>query len=99
MLLHSLGVLLDPGLLLDAQVVPVARSASYQLELVNQDLIKNVLTSATHPLAVSWLDYCNERYVGLPLKMGNCKWSRMRPPLGIFIKLHLLLCSSCSGSQ
>ncbi|KAF7253513.1 Vacuolar protein 8 [Varanus komodoensis] len=68
---HSLGVLLDPELSLEAQVMTVARSAFLQLRLIH--LLRpypeeNCLATVTHTLVTSRLDYCNTLYVGLPLK-------------------------------
>ncbi|KAF7250284.1 Band 4.1-like protein 4A [Varanus komodoensis] len=67
----SLGVLLDPELLLDTQVTAVARSAFHQLQLIHQlcpYLEDNCLATVTHALVTSRLDFCNMLYVGLPLK-------------------------------
>ncbi|KAF7236044.1 putative RNA-directed DNA polymerase from transposon BS [Varanus komodoensis] len=69
---HSLGVLLDPELSLEAQVTAVARSAFFQLQLIHQlrpYLEYDYLTTVTHALVTSRLDFCNALYVGLPLKM------------------------------
>ncbi|KAF7243358.1 Collagen alpha-1(XXIV) chain [Varanus komodoensis] len=68
---HSLGVLLDPELSLEAQVTAVARSAFLQLWLINQlrpYLEYDCLATVTHVLVTSRLDFCNALYVGLPLK-------------------------------
>ncbi|KAF7234897.1 E3 ubiquitin-protein ligase TRIM21 [Varanus komodoensis] len=68
---HSLGVLLDPELSLEAQVTAVARSAFLQLRLIHQlrpYLEYDYLATATHALVTSRLDFCNVLYVGLPLK-------------------------------
>ncbi|KAF7239998.1 Pro-neuregulin-1, membrane-bound isoform [Varanus komodoensis] len=68
---HSLGVLLDPELSLEFQVVAVARSAFLQLRLIHQlcpYLNKHSLATVIHALVTSHLDYCNPLYVGLPLK-------------------------------
>ncbi|KAF7238201.1 putative RNA-directed DNA polymerase from transposon BS [Varanus komodoensis] len=68
---HSLGVLLDPELSLEAQVTAVARSAFLQLRLINQlrpYLEYDCLVTVTHALVTSHLDFCNVLYVGLPLK-------------------------------
>ena len=68
---RSLGVLLDPQLLLDSQVAAVARGAFAQLRLIRQlrpYLSCSDLTTVTHALVTSRLDYCNALYVGLPLK-------------------------------
>ncbi|XP_053106346.1 uncharacterized protein LOC128325025 [Hemicordylus capensis] len=68
---RSLGVLLDPALLLEAQVEAVARGAFAWLRLVRQlrpFLEKADLATVTHALVTSRLDYCNALYVGLPLK-------------------------------
>ncbi|KAF7239274.1 Inactive carboxypeptidase-like protein X2 [Varanus komodoensis] len=67
----SLGVLLDPELLLEAQVTAVARSAFFQLWLIHQlrPYLKNdCLVTVTHVLVTSRLDFCNALCVGLPLK-------------------------------
>ncbi|KAF7238180.1 Complement C1q-like protein 3 [Varanus komodoensis] len=69
---HSLGVLLDPELSLEFQVAVVARSAFLQLRLIHQlrpYLDEHSLATVIHALVTSRLDYCNARYVGLPLKM------------------------------
>ncbi|KAF7250405.1 Vacuolar protein sorting-associated protein 13A [Varanus komodoensis] len=69
---HSLGVLLDPELSLEAQVTAVARSAFFQLRLIHQlrpYLEYDCLATVTHALVTSRLDFCNALYVGLPLKM------------------------------
>ncbi|KAF7248278.1 putative sodium-coupled neutral amino acid transporter 11 [Varanus komodoensis] len=69
---HSLGVLLDPELSLEAQVTVVARSAFLQLRLIHQlrpYLEYDCLATVTHALVTSRLDFCNALYVGLPLKM------------------------------
>ncbi|XP_053111605.1 uncharacterized protein LOC128327198 [Hemicordylus capensis] len=66
----SLGVLLDPGLTLVSQVEAMARSAFYQLRLIRQlcpFLEEDDLKTVVHQLVISWLDYCNALYVGLPL--------------------------------
>ncbi|KAF7251619.1 HHIP-like protein 1 [Varanus komodoensis] len=68
---HSLGVLLDPELSLEAQVTAVARSAFLQLRLIHQlrpYLEYDCLATVTHALVTSCLDFCNALYVGLPLK-------------------------------
>ncbi|KAF7247022.1 putative RNA-directed DNA polymerase from transposon BS [Varanus komodoensis] len=68
---HSLGVLLDPELSLEAQVTAVARSAFLQLRLIHQlrpYLEDNCLATVTHALVTSRLDFCNALYVRLPLK-------------------------------
>ncbi|KAF7247172.1 Protein HEATR9 [Varanus komodoensis] len=68
---HSLGVLLDPELSLEAQVMAVARSAFLQLRLIHQlrpFLENDCLARVTHTLVTSRLDFCNALYVGLPLK-------------------------------
>ncbi|KAF7252767.1 putative RNA-directed DNA polymerase from transposon BS [Varanus komodoensis] len=69
---HSLGVLLNPELSLEAQVTEVVRSAFLQLQLVHQlhPYLENYcLATVTHALVTSRLDFCNTLYVGLPLKM------------------------------
>ncbi|KAF7238280.1 Raftlin, partial [Varanus komodoensis] len=68
----SLGVLLDPELSLESQVVAVTRSTFRQLRLIHRPrpyLDKHCLAVVIHALVTSWLDYCNVLYVGLPLKM------------------------------
>uniref|UniRef100_A0A803SZI2 ribonuclease H n=1 Tax=Anolis carolinensis TaxID=28377 RepID=A0A803SZI2_ANOCA len=68
---RSLGVLLDSGLTLEAQVLAVAGRVFAQLKLVRQlrpYLEKSDLTMVVHVLVTSRLDYCNALYVGLPLK-------------------------------
>ncbi|KAF7247075.1 putative RNA-directed DNA polymerase from transposon BS [Varanus komodoensis] len=68
---RSLGVLLDPELSLEAQVTAVARSAFFQLRLIHQlhpYLENDCLVTVTHALVTSRLDFCNELYMGLPLK-------------------------------
>ncbi|KAF7235618.1 Endothelin-converting enzyme-like 1 [Varanus komodoensis] len=68
---HSLGVLLDLELSLEAQVTAVARSAFLQLQLIHQlrpYLEDDCLATLTHALVTSRLDFCNALYVGLPLK-------------------------------
>ncbi|KAF7237138.1 Protoheme IX farnesyltransferase [Varanus komodoensis] len=67
--IRSLGVLLDPELLLEAQVTAVARSAFLQLRLIHQ--LRPYLENdclATVALVTSQLDFYNVLYVGLPLK-------------------------------
>ncbi|KAF7252094.1 RutC family protein in vnfA 5'region [Varanus komodoensis] len=69
---HSLGVLLDPELSLEAQMTAVARSAFFQLRLIHQlrpYLENDCLVTVTHTLVTSRLDFCNALYVGLPLKI------------------------------
>uniref|UniRef100_A0A803SUT5 Reverse transcriptase domain-containing protein n=1 Tax=Anolis carolinensis TaxID=28377 RepID=A0A803SUT5_ANOCA len=71
---RSLGVLLDSGLTLEAQVSAVAGRAFAQLKLVRQlrpYLEKSDLTRVVHALVTSRLDYCNALYVGLPLKTAR----------------------------
>ncbi|KAF7239784.1 Solute carrier family 2, facilitated glucose transporter member 11 [Varanus komodoensis] len=66
---HSLGVLLDLELSLEAQVTAVVRSAFLQLWLIHQLHLENdCLATVTHALVTSQLDFCNALYVGLPLK-------------------------------
>ena len=68
---HSLGVLLDTSLTLEAQVDSVARGAFLQLWKLYQlrpYLDERSLMTVTHALVISRIDYCNELYVGLPLK-------------------------------
>ncbi|KAF7250878.1 Protein translocase subunit SecA [Varanus komodoensis] len=68
---HSLRVLLNPELTLEAQVSAVARSAFHQLRLIHQlrrYLEDNCLATVTHPLVTSRLDFCNALYMGLSLK-------------------------------
>uniref|UniRef100_A0A803SYC2 Reverse transcriptase domain-containing protein n=1 Tax=Anolis carolinensis TaxID=28377 RepID=A0A803SYC2_ANOCA len=70
----SLGVLLDSGLTLEAQVSAVAGRAFAQLKLVRQlrpYLEKSDLAMVVHALVTSRLDYCNALYVGLPLKTAR----------------------------
>uniref|UniRef100_A0A803TWX2 Reverse transcriptase domain-containing protein n=1 Tax=Anolis carolinensis TaxID=28377 RepID=A0A803TWX2_ANOCA len=70
----SLGVLLDSGLTLEAQVSAVAGRAFAQLKLVRQlrpYLEKSDLTMVVHALVTSRLDNCNALYVGLPLKTAR----------------------------
>ncbi|KAF7251291.1 Dystrophin, partial [Varanus komodoensis] len=67
----SLGVLLDPELSLEAQVMAVVRSTFLQLRLIHQlrpFLENGCLATVTHALVTSQLDFCNVLYVGLPLK-------------------------------
>uniref|UniRef100_A0A803TKZ4 Reverse transcriptase domain-containing protein n=1 Tax=Anolis carolinensis TaxID=28377 RepID=A0A803TKZ4_ANOCA len=75
---RSLGVLLDSGLTLEAQVstleAQVAGRAFAQFKLVRQlrpYLEKSDLTMVVHALVTSRLDYCNALYVGLPLKTAR----------------------------
>ena len=71
----SLGVLLDPGLTLEAQVDLVSRGALLQLQRIYQlhfyleERSLAIVTHATHALLTTRLDYCNVLYVGQPLKM------------------------------
>ncbi|KAF7253695.1 hypothetical protein EYD10_00878 [Varanus komodoensis] len=68
---HSLGVLLDPELSLEAQVTAVARNTFLQLRLIHQlrpYLEYDCLATMTHALVTSRLDFCNVLCVGLPLK-------------------------------
>ncbi|XP_053150941.1 nuclear receptor subfamily 2 group F member 6 isoform X4 [Hemicordylus capensis] len=81
---------LDPTLSLEAQVAVVCRSAFYQLQLVRQlrpYLEKLDLTSVTHALVTSRLDYCNVLYVGLPLKtvqkLQQVQNAAARMPVGV----------------
>ncbi|KAF7254271.1 CMP-N-acetylneuraminate-beta-1,4-galactoside alpha-2,3-sialyltransferase [Varanus komodoensis] len=65
---RSLGVLLYPELSLEAQVTAVARSAFLQLQLIHQlrpYLEDDCLTTVTHTLVTSQLDFCNTLYVAL----------------------------------
>ena len=67
---HSLGVLLDPSLSLEAQVTSVAQNNHYQLWLVHQlhpFLDRDSLPTVIHALVTSRLDYCNAPFVGLPM--------------------------------
>lgn len=57
----GLGVLSDPGLLLNVQVAVVARSAYYYLWLVGQlcpFFHKKDMAMVTHALIISKLSYC-----------------------------------------
>ena len=68
---HSLGVLLEPSMSLEAQVASVAQSAFYQLWLVAPlcpYLDRDNLASVVYALVTSKLGYCNALYMGLPLK-------------------------------
>uniref|UniRef100_A0A670ISF5 Reverse transcriptase domain-containing protein n=1 Tax=Podarcis muralis TaxID=64176 RepID=A0A670ISF5_PODMU len=69
---HSLGVILDSQLSMEAQVNSVSRVAVYQLHLVRRlrpYLPADCLARVVHALVISRLDYCNALYVGLPLKV------------------------------
>ncbi|KAF7251494.1 Papilin [Varanus komodoensis] len=68
---HSLEVLLNPELSLEAQVTAVARNAFLQLRLIRQlcpYLEDNCLAIVTLAWVTSRLDFCNALHVGLPLK-------------------------------
>ena len=70
---HSLGVLLDPGLTLEAQVDSVSRAAFLQLQRIYQlcpYLDEQILATVTHALVTTRLDYCNALHVGQPLKLS-----------------------------
>lgn len=62
---HSLGVLLNPGLMLDKQVAAVGKNAFRQLRPL---LGRTDLVLMMHALVTCKLDSCNAHYVGLPLK-------------------------------
>ncbi|KAF7234890.1 Vomeronasal type-2 receptor 26 [Varanus komodoensis] len=67
----SLGVLHDPKLTLEAQVLDITRSTFHQLWLIYQlhhYLEDDCLVTVMHGLASSRLDFCNVLYIGLPLK-------------------------------
>lgn len=69
---HSLMVLWDLALLLDAQVALVTSCACYQLRLIywrHHLSGKKDIAMVTHAPVKSKLDYCNVFYVGLPLKL------------------------------
>ncbi|KAF7251258.1 Ephrin type-A receptor 6, partial [Varanus komodoensis] len=66
-----LQLIMSKELFLEAQVTVVARSTFLQLQLIHQlrpYLEDDCLTTVTHALVTSWLDFCNTLYVGLPLK-------------------------------
>ncbi|KAF7247761.1 Maturin [Varanus komodoensis] len=68
---HSLGVLLNPKLTLEAQMLAMARSAFHQLRLIHQlrpYLEDDCLAAVMHALVTSGLDFCNALYMGLSLK-------------------------------
>lgn len=68
---QNLGILLDPGLLLDVQVMAMVMNVYYKLWLVSQlrhFLNKNELNMVTSALVMSLLDYCSTFYMGLHLK-------------------------------
>ena len=68
---HSLGVLLDPSLTLEAQVDSVAWGTFLQLQKLCQlwpYLDERSLMTVTRALVTSSTDYCNVLYMGLPLK-------------------------------
>lgn len=60
----SLGGLLNPCLLVCEQIVPVTRSAYFQLQLVHQlyPILDKDLAVLTHALVMSQVDYCNGLY-------------------------------------
>lgn len=58
--IHSLGVLLDPGLLLEAEVVAMASGAYYQLREMHKlqpTLPRKDFVMVTHALVTSRLDH------------------------------------------
>lgn len=68
------GCSLGPSLLLDGQVMALARSAYEQLWLVLQllpSLDKKNMTFVTHALVTSRIDYCKVLYEGRPLKTSQ----------------------------
>ncbi|KAF7245267.1 Lysophospholipid acyltransferase 1 [Varanus komodoensis] len=68
---RSLGVLLNPELSLEVQVMAVVRSAFLQLRLIHHlhpFLENDCLATVTHVLVTSRLDFCNALYMGLLLK-------------------------------
>lgn len=70
-LVHNQELLLDSWLLLKEQVKAIARRAFGDLWIVCQlhpSLDWETLLAVTHALMLSCLDYCSERYLGLPLK-------------------------------
>lgn len=71
-------VFLDLALLMDVQVVAVARNACYLSRLVPQlclFLIEKDLATVMHGLIISRLHYCNALYLKLPFKRyRNFTW-------------------------
>ena len=83
---HSLGVLLDTSLNLDAQASAATRSVFDQLKLewqLSLYLEMSDMVIATHALLKSYLDYCSAIYTGRPLEsvwklqQVNCSWLRV----------------------
>ncbi|KAF7243518.1 putative RNA-directed DNA polymerase from transposon BS, partial [Varanus komodoensis] len=69
---RSLGVLLDPELSLEAQVMAVARSAFLQLRLIHQlrpFLENDCLATVTHTLLTSRLDFFFRQLHWLPIEV------------------------------
>ena len=69
---RSLGVHLDTALTMETQVSSVVHSAHFHLWRIAQlhpYLDVGVLTTLVHALIVSRLDYCNELYMGLPVRL------------------------------
>lgn len=68
---HNLNVLLNSQLLLEVQVTAMSRGSFGQIHLVHQLyplLDWKAMLTVTQALVISWLDYCNMLYLGLPLK-------------------------------
>lgn len=69
-----MGLLLDPGLLLDKQVAAVAKSTLYQLPQVSQllpFLSRKNLVTVIRALITSILNDCSEPFIGLPQKVSG----------------------------
>lgn len=82
---RSLGILLDPHLLLDGQVAGMACGVFHQLRQV----AKRGLAMVTHALIMPRLDYYNMLYVELPLKT-TWKWQMVQNAA-----TYILLCKPC----
>lgn len=96
---HSLGVLLDPQLSLDAQGASVAREAFVQLWLacrLQPYLGQLDPAMVAQALVASQLDYCNALYGGLPLKTvqscSKCRMGRLSWSLGFGMQSPLCRC-------
>lgn len=70
---YSLGVVLDPGLLLDCQIAAMAwgltTSFTWSTNCLHSFLNKKNLATVTYALVIYQLYSCNVLYMGLILKM------------------------------
>ena len=73
MKVHSLGVLLDLPLSLNAQILVMAKNAFEELKLVYQlhpFLKKSDVVMVLHALITSWLNYCIVLFMRLECLVG-----------------------------